>query len=119
MRFRHHQRLRKDYQFKEVKEKGTRIDSGPFLFCIFVVPCTDPLPLRRLGVICSRKVGNAVVRNKIKRQFRDIFRHNQDALPYRCDLSIIAKPFIKDYDYQQLKERFLKCCQRVTGNKNK
>lgn len=50
----------------------------------------NSLNYARLGITASRRVGNAVVRNRIKRLLREFFRHNQ----YRFnsyDLSIIVK----------------------------
>ena len=47
---------------------------------------------RRLGISVSRKVGNAVVRNRIKRGVRDRFRRQRGLLPESVDLVVIARP---------------------------
>lgn len=46
----------------------------------------------RLGITVSRKVGGAVVRNRIKRRVRNIFRRDPERLLPGCDLIVIAKP---------------------------
>jgi ribonuclease P protein component len=46
----------------------------------------------RLGVTASRKVGNSVVRNAIKRRIRTAFRLHRDLLPRGSDVVVIARP---------------------------
>jgi ribonuclease P protein component len=45
----------------------------------------------RLGVTASRKVGNAVVRNGIKRRIRSAFRAHRGLLPRGSDVVVIAR----------------------------
>lgn len=45
----------------------------------------------RLGIVTTRKIGNAVVRNRIKRLCRESFRLTPDLLPKNIDLVVIAK----------------------------
>jgi ribonuclease P protein component len=50
----------------------------------------------RLGVSVSRKVGNAVERNKVKRSLREAFWSLTDKLPPRHDFVIVARAEIND-----------------------
>ncbi|MFM8273384.1 MAG: ribonuclease P protein component [Gemmata sp.] len=50
------------------------------------------LPHPRLGCSVSKKVGNAVVRNRYKRLFREAFRLSQHDLPTGVDLILIPRP---------------------------
>lgn len=45
----------------------------------------------RLGITVSRKVGNAVCRNRLKRWIRDLFRNNYKSFDQVVDISIIAR----------------------------
>ena len=45
----------------------------------------------RLGIVASRKLGGAVMRNRAKRLIREVFR-TQPALKAPSDLVVIAKP---------------------------
>ena len=60
----------------------------------------------RLAIIVSKKIGNAVVRNRIKRLFREIFRLHQHQLNIQKDYLIIAKKGIPE-DFHELEKRFL------------
>ncbi|HEX7125963.1 MAG TPA: ribonuclease P protein component [Thermodesulfobacteriota bacterium] len=46
----------------------------------------------RLGLIVPRKVGSAVVRNRVKRRLREWFRVSRPELPEGLDLIVIARP---------------------------
>ena len=43
-------------------------------FVLLVRPRNDDDPAMRLGLTVSKKVGNAVVRNRMKRRFRELAR---------------------------------------------
>lgn len=62
-------------------------------FLVFVVrnPTTDGLPPPRVGVTVTRKVGNAVTRNRIKRLVREAFRRVRVSLPSGLDIVWVAK----------------------------
>ena len=45
----------------------------------------------RLGITVSKKVGTAVIRNRLKRVCREFFRHNKGRLENAWDINIIAK----------------------------
>jgi len=48
-------------------------------------------PPTRLGITVTRKIGNAVARNRIKRLVREVFRQHRERLPAGLDLVFIAK----------------------------
>jgi ribonuclease P protein component len=45
----------------------------------------------KLGLAVSRRVGNAVARNRVKRLVREWFRRNRAALPPATDWVVIAR----------------------------
>jgi ribonuclease P protein component len=61
-------------------------------------------PATRTGITVSRKVGNAVVRNRIKRFVREFVRTRTSSLPGSFDLVIIAKPGAGARDHHEINE---------------
>jgi ribonuclease P protein component len=102
-------RLRKPREFQEVRNLGKRILCGPFIFqCRQLGP--DGAATRRLGVIASRRVGNAVKRNLGKRTFRELFRLHESALPLGCDIVIVLRSSFDRHDFSDLESRYLRAC---------
>ena len=79
-------RLRR-FEFQRATSTGRRISARYFL--VFVRDREDG-GSTRLGITVTRKVGNAVRRNRIKRLVREWFRGRSDGLG-PCDVVVIAK----------------------------
>ena len=62
------------------------------------------LKITRLGITVSKKTGNAVKRNKVKRLVREYFRLNQNTLPSGHDIVFVANKGIEGLMFSDLKE---------------
>jgi len=61
------------------------------------------LGITRLGLTVSRKAGNAVKRNRVKRLIREFFRLNDTCFPQGYDIVITAKKDASYLDLQKIK----------------
>lgn len=68
----------------------------------------------RLGLTVGTKIGSAVVRNRIKRRIREIYRLEEPLLQPGFDLVIVARSRAKTADYHTL-ERELKKAFAAAG----
>jgi ribonuclease P protein component len=61
----------------------------------------------RFGITVSRRVGNAVVRNRVKRWLREVIRHHWRSLEGEWDVVIIARPKAAEAGLVRLESDFL------------
>lgn len=81
---------------------------------LHLVLCKNALDYSRIGLAVSRKVGPAVLRNRVKRRLRELFRRNRDLLQEATDVVVIPQPGTGQLDFQQLSDEFL---QGLSGEK--
>lgn len=86
--FRPEQRLRGGGEFQRVYRRKRSVSDD----VLIVYGCENERPHPRLGLSVSRKVGNAVVRNRWKRLIREAFRLSQVKLPVGIDLVVLPRP---------------------------
>ena len=102
-------RLTKDKDFARVAHYGQKAYS-PELNLKWI---KNNQPYSRWGIVVSLKVDKkAVVRNKIKRRLRALLRENISSLASGWDVIIITKDRIKELDYTQLQDVFLKILRK-------
>ncbi|MBW2558325.1 MAG: ribonuclease P protein component [Deltaproteobacteria bacterium] len=92
------ERVRKRKNYLSIYQRGVRVHSSSFT----VILSPNPSGEKRLGVAVSKKVGNAVKRNRIKRLLKEFFRLNKDRLPDSRDVVIIAKKNASSLKYQDV-----------------
>lgn len=83
-------RVRKRADYLAVQGGGRRVSGAHYM--LFARPSKTADQGARFGVTVSRKVGNAVLRNKVKRWVRESCRRMQRELPAGLDLVIVARP---------------------------
>jgi len=70
-----------------LSRSGHKVHSENFV----VISKTSDHAESRVGITVSGKVGNSVIRNRIKRQVREFFRRRRGALPPGVDYLVIAR----------------------------
>jgi ribonuclease P protein component len=81
-------RLRRRREFVAVQSSGRKVHGK--LFMALVVATEPNGPLGRVGFTVTKRIGNAVTRNRIKRRARDWLRRHGWVPPGR-DVVLIAK----------------------------
>jgi ribonuclease P protein component len=92
--------LRKPAEFAAVYDARVRESRGPLL--VYALP--NGLGHPRIGLSTSRKVGNAVRRNRIRRLMREAFRLMQHDFPGGYDLIVVVRAHepLMLADYQRI-----------------
>jgi len=101
-------RLTKNLEFINVYKSGRRFTS-PF-FTMYTKK--NELGYSRLGVSVSKKVGNSVVRNRIKRRIKEIFRINYDFIKDGWDIVFSVKPPTAKLDYSSMEKEIITLLKR-------
>jgi len=102
-------RIRKSYEYLELLRLGRRVALPHFV--IYYRPLQSPPS--RLGLTVSRKVGNAVVRNRCKRYTREIFRHHRYEFTQFIDISIQFRPGAGSLSFSDLESAILAALRKV------
>jgi ribonuclease P protein component len=80
-------RILKRYEFLEFYASGKALHSPGFI----LVYKRGRSGGSRIGITVSRKVGHAVVRNRVKRRVREYYRLHYVAVPRAWDIHVIAR----------------------------
>jgi ribonuclease P protein component len=88
-------RLRKRPEFLTLSRTGRKTQTGSFV----IISKANAVDQARLGITVSSKVGNAVVRNRIKRLVREFFRRDGRELATGLDVLVIARSTAKDISF--------------------
>jgi ribonuclease P protein component len=97
-------RLLKRGEFRRVYEKGER-RSAP-LGVVFY--CSNGLSRTRLGITAPGRLGGAVLRNRVKRRVREVFRRNRTKIPAGWDIVINPRPPMATIPYEKLERELLR-----------
>jgi ribonuclease P protein component len=100
-------KLQRRSEFTRVYERGTRL-RGRFMTCFAL---SNELGLPRLGIAASRKIGNAVTRNRAKRQIRELFRSHK--LLTGIDIVVIPRREIVDAPWRNIEADYCAALQRI------
>lgn len=84
-------RIRKSRDFRLIQRRGSKLKSRDFLFIFLPAHRVQKSSHRsRFGLVVSKKVGNAVCRNLVKRRLREACRKHKNTLKTSDNIVIIA-----------------------------
>jgi len=111
-RLRAEEKIHRRADFQHCYRRGRR-RHGAFATLHFVV---NELEHPRLSITVTRKVGSAVVRNRLKRRVREIYRRwsQRPRLP-ALDIVFHLKPAAREASFEELEQEVHALCQKLPG----
>ena len=111
-------RLRSRADFTAVREQGRRVQTRH----LTVLALCNALGRDRLGIIASRRLGGAVLRNRVKRRVREVFRLRADrpehAPGFRTlDVVVIPRREVATAPFTDLAAEFGSALGRLRGTR--
>ncbi|MCZ0702215.1 ribonuclease P protein component [Natronobacillus azotifigens] len=94
-------RLKENEEFQTVFKKGLSFANRQLV--LYYLPKEGQAHFR-IGLSVSKKVGNAVVRNRVKRYLRQAFLELENQIDQQYDFIIIARVPTNTLDYHQMKK---------------
>ena len=101
--------IKKNHEFRRLYSKGKSAATP-----LMVVYCRKTgRGYNRLGITVSTKLGKAVVRNKLRRRIREIYRLREDKLRLGLDIVIVVRMRCVGADYREMEQAFEKACTEL------
>jgi ribonuclease P protein component len=110
LRFSRSSRIKLPGDFARAKAQGQRWVSGCVIANILARPEGRG---SRLGVVTSKKIGNAVARSRARRLLRESFRLHQNDLARPVDLVLVARPSIAGLGLADVEQDFLRVLRQA------
>ncbi len=98
------ERLKKNSDFRIAYQKG----KSKSAYLLVLISRENGLGISRLGITVSKKVGNSVVRHRVRRLIREAYRLNEDAFLPGMDYVVIAKANAKGKSFQDVEKTLMK-----------
>ncbi|XHF24064.1 ribonuclease P protein component [Corallococcus exercitus] len=95
-------RLLQRREFLEVQEGGQKIPSD----CLLALVQRNSRAHSRVGLTVSSKVGNAVVRARLRRLLRELFRKQRGQWPPGLDVVLVVRSSAKEASFAQVSRAF-------------
>ena len=100
--------VKRNIEFNNIIKTGKKFYSD--IFYVYIV--NNSYSYNRFGISVSKKIGNAVIRNKYKRRIKDIidkyeFKYNG------LDIVFISRPKLKECNYNYIKENIFKLLNMI------
>ncbi|MGN0255128.1 MAG: ribonuclease P protein component [Chordicoccus sp.] len=107
--------IKKNEDFSRVYREGRSCADRRLVMYILSSAAGDEneVPANRLGISVSKKVGNSVVRHRVKRRLKEIARLNEDGVKKGYDIVIIARNAAASSEYDELEQSYLRLLTKM------
>ena len=102
--------IRKRKEIEQVLKKGNRIQTDTVILRFL------PASRKRVAFIVPKQIKTAVMRNLIRRRFREIYRLNKTIFADGFDYIIQAREDAANKNFNDLKDNLLNLAKEVTAN---
>lgn len=103
------QKLKKNYEFRKVYGEG-RYYVEKYLVMYLVKNGSD---VNRVGFSVSKKVGNSVVRNRLRRYMKEVYRHMNSNVKQGFDIVFTGRVGSAEADYRAIEKNMLSVLKRA------
>ena len=101
--------VKENYEFRRIYRKGkSAVAPTMVLYCQ-----RNRQGRTRLGVTVSTKLGKAVVRNRVRRRLREIWRLHKKDMEQGWDIILVARVRAVETSYQKLEKAYLRLLDEV------
>lgn len=103
------QSLKNNYEFRRLYARGKSAVTGH----IAVYCRRGRRNINQLGLTVGKKVGNAVIRNRVRRRLKEIYRLHENEFRRGFDIVVVARVKSRDADYRQLETDMLRLFKKL------
>ena len=94
--------VKENYEFRRIYRKGRSAVSP----CLVTYCQKNRKGQSRLGITVSTKLGHAVVRNRVRRQLREIYRLNKERMVPGYDVILVARVKAAHTTYHKMEQAY-------------
>ena len=87
--------------------------SGHANTCLVLYARKNHTATNRVGLTVSKKLGCAVVRNRVRRRLREVYRLNEDRFSPGWDIVVVARSRCINADFDKLTQAFLSLADKA------
>ena len=102
--------VKENYVFRRIYRKGqSSVQPAVVVYCQ-----KNREGRSRLGVTVSKKLGHAVVRNRVRRRIREIYRLNREKMLPGWDIIVVGRGRSISGSFQKMTEAYLDCLRQLS-----
>lgn len=98
--------IKKNSEFQKVYRSGTSYANRLLVMYVMRSGRSDT----RIGISVSKKVGNSVVRHRVTRLIREIFRLHKSETDSGLDIIVTARPAARESDFKKMESAYMHLC---------